>query len=60
MDVGPAVGVAARLAAGLTVGYAAGAVGVADRARALRAVLSVLIVWFNRLLALYYLAYTLI
>jgi len=42
------------------VGYTAGAVGVVDRARALQAVLRVLIVWFNRFLALYRLAYALI
>jgi hypothetical protein len=38
----------------------ASAVGVIDRTRALRAVLRVLIVWFNGVLALYRLAYTLI
>ena len=56
----PAVGLAARLAAGLTASYTAGTIGVIDRARALRAVLRVLMVWFNRFLALYRLAYTLI
>jgi hypothetical protein len=57
---GPTAGLAAWLAAGLTAGCAAGAVGVADRARALRAVLRVLIVWFNGFLALYRLARALI
>jgi len=56
----PTVGLAARLAAKLTVGYTAGAVGVADRARVLRAVCIVLIVWFGEFLALYRLAHALI
>jgi hypothetical protein len=56
----PIVGLAARLAAGLTAGCIAGAVGVIDCARALRAVLRVLIVWFKEFLALYRLAYALI
>jgi len=41
---GPAVGLATRLAAKLTAGYTAGAIGVIDRARVLRAVYKVLIV----------------
>jgi len=41
---GPAVGLAARLAARLIVGCIASAVGVIDLTRALRAVLIVLIV----------------
>jgi len=48
------------LAAKLTVGYIACAIEVTNRARALRAVLIALIVWFKEFLALYYLAYTLI
>jgi hypothetical protein len=48
----PAVGVAARLAAGLTIGCVAGVIGVAGRARALRAVLVVLVAWFKRFLVL--------
>jgi hypothetical protein len=50
VNTGPAVGVAARLAAGLTVGCAARVVGVTGRAGALRAVLAVLAVWFIRFL----------
>ena len=38
----------------------AGAVGVVDRARALRAVPITLIIWFKGFLALYCLAYALI
>jgi len=38
---GPIVGVAARLAAGLTIGCAASVIGVTNRARALRAILAV-------------------
>jgi len=57
---GPAAGLAARLAAKLTAGYTASAVEVANYARALRAVLVALIVWFKEFLALYYLAYALI
>jgi len=38
----------------------AGAIGVADYARALQAVLVALIVWFEEFLALYCLAYALI
>jgi len=41
---GPIVGLAAQLAAKLAAGYTGGAIGVADRARALRAVLILLIV----------------
>jgi len=41
---GPIVGLAARLAAKLTVGYTAGAIGVVDRARVLWAVCKVLVV----------------
>jgi hypothetical protein len=48
----PAVGVAARLAAGLTIGYAAGVIGVAGYAGALRAVLVVLVAWVKRFLVL--------
>jgi len=48
------------LAAKLAAGYMAGAVGVTNYARALWAVLIVLIVWFREFLALYRLAYTLI
>jgi hypothetical protein len=40
----PIAGLAARLAARLIAGYAASAIGVIDRARALQAVLRVLIV----------------
>jgi hypothetical protein len=54
------VGLATRLATRLMVGCAASAAGVIDRAGALRAVLRVLIVWFNGVLALYRLAYALI
>jgi len=53
---GPAAGLAAELTAGCT----AGAVGVADRARVLRAVCIVLAVWFREFLALYRLARALI
>ena len=42
MDAGPAAGVAARLAAGLTVGCAAGIIGVTGYTGALQAVLIVL------------------
>ena len=56
----PAVGLAARLAAELTAGYIAGAVGVADRAGVLQAVCVVLAVWFGEFLALYRLARALI
>jgi len=42
------------------VGYIVGDIGIADYTRALQAVLIELIVWFKELLALYYLAYTLI
>ena len=38
----------------------AGAIGVINRAKVLRAVYVVLIVWFREFLALYRLAYTLI
>jgi len=48
------------LAAKLTVGYTASTIGVANYARALRAILIALIVWFKEFLALYRLAYTLI
>ena len=48
------------LAAKLTAGCIAGAIGVADYTRALRAVLIAFIVWFKEFLALYYLAYALI
>jgi len=54
------VGLAARLAAKLTAGYIAGAIGVTNYTRALQAVLVALIVWFKEFLALYHLAYTLI
>jgi len=54
------VGLAARLAAELTAGCTAGAIGVANCARALRAVLVALIVWFEEFLALYRLARALI
>jgi hypothetical protein len=50
VNTGPVVGVAARLAARLTVGYTARVIGVAGRAGALRAVLAVLAVWFIRFL----------
>ena len=56
----PAVGLAVQLAAKLTAGCTAGAIGVADRARVLRAVYVVLVVWFREFLALYCLAYALI
>jgi len=56
----PAVGLAIRLAAKLTAGCMAGAVGVTDRARVLQAVYKVLVVWFKEFLALYRLDYTLI
>ena len=56
MCAGPVVGLAAKL----TVGYMAGAVGVIDCAKVLRAVYIVLAVWFKEFLALYHLAYTLI
>ena len=56
----PVVGLAARLAAKFTAGYTAGAVGVIDRARVLRAVYIVLAVWFREFLALYRLTYALI
>ena len=46
-------GLATRLAAGLAAGYTAGDTGVADCARALRAVLIELVVWFKEFLALY-------
>jgi len=49
-----------RLAAKLTVGCMAGAIGVADYARALRAVFIALMVWFKEFLALYRLARALI
>ena len=48
------------LAAKLTAGYTAGAIGVINCTRALWAVLIALIVWFEEFLALYYSAYTLI
>jgi len=57
---GPAAGLAAQLAAKLMAGCTAGAVGVADCARALQAVLVVLMVWFEEFLALYRLARALI
>jgi len=57
---GPVVGLAVRLATKLMVGCTAGAIGVADRARVLRAVCKVLIVWFREFLALYRLDYALI
>ena len=41
---GPIAGLATQLAAKLTAGYMAGAIGVIDRARVLRAVYKVLIV----------------
>jgi len=53
-------GLATRLAAKLTAGYIASAVGVANYARALRAVLIALVVWFEKFLALYHLARALI
>jgi len=56
----PIVGLAAQLAAKLTAGCMAGAVGVIDCARVLQAVYKVLIVWFREFLALYHLDYTLI
>jgi len=49
-----------RLAAELTAGCTASAVGVADYARALWAILIALIVWFKEFLALYRLAHALI
>ena len=49
-----------RLAARLIVSCTASTIGVVDRARALRAILVVLIVWFIEFLALYHLAYALI
>ena len=52
MCAGPAAGLAVRLAAELTAGCTAGAAGVADRAGVLRAVLVVLVVWFEEFLAL--------
>jgi len=52
----PIVGLAAKL----TAGYIAGAIGVTDRAGVLRAVYIVLIVLFGEFLALYRLARTLI
>ena len=52
----PTVGLAAELMAG----YTASAIGVVDRARVLRAIYIVLIVWFREFLALYHLAYALI
>jgi len=54
------VGLAARLAAKLTVGYTASTIGVADYVGALWAVLIALIAWFKEFLALYRLAYALI
>jgi len=57
---GPAAGLAARLAAKLTVGCIASVVGVIDRARVLQAVYKVLVVWFGEFLALYRLDYALI
>jgi len=56
----PIVGLAAWLAAKLIVGYIASAIEVIDRAKVLRAVFIVFIVWFREFLALYYLAYALI
>jgi len=56
----PAAGLAARLATKLTAGCIAGAVGVTNYARALRAILIALMVWFKEFLALYRLAYALI
>ena len=53
-------GLAAQLATRLVVGCTVGDIGVADCARALRAVLIELTVWFKKFLALYYLAYALI
>ena len=53
MYTGPVVGVAAGLAAGLTI-------RVTDRARALRAILIVLTVWFARFLVFSRLARALI
>jgi hypothetical protein len=50
VNTGPAAGVAARLAAGLTVGCMARVIGVAGCAGVLRAVLAVLAVWFARFL----------
>jgi len=50
---GPVVGLAVWLAAKLTAGCTASAVGVVDRARVLWAVCEVLIVWFKEFLALY-------
>jgi hypothetical protein len=52
VNTGPAAGVAARLAAGLTVGCAASVIEVAGYAGALWAVLAVLIAWFKRFLVL--------
>jgi hypothetical protein len=60
VNTGPVVGVAARLAAGLTIGCTAGIIGVASRARALRAVLIVLAAWLKRFLVLNRSARTLI
>jgi len=54
------VGLAARLATGLIAGGTVGAIGVVDLTKALRPVLIVLIFWLAELLALYYLAHTLI
>ena len=56
MYAGPITGLAAKL----TAGCIAGAVGVADRDGVLRAVYVVLIVWFGEFLALYRSAYALI
>ena len=53
MYAGPVVGLAIWLAAKLTAGCMAGAVGVIDRARVLWAIYKVLIVWFGEFLALY-------
>jgi len=56
VNTGPAVGVAARL----TIGYAAGIIGVAGRAGVLQAVLTVLTAWVKRFLVLNRLARALI
>jgi len=54
------MGLAARLATGLTVGGTVSAVGVADLARALWPILIVLMFWLAELLVLYRLARALI
>jgi len=54
------VGVAIRLAAGLTAGGIVGTIGVADLTRALWPVLIVLIFWLVEFFVLYRSAYALI